>query len=53
MSEPTDETRTQQPDDEGVAPDLAGVGPRDDDQTVTAEDLVELKDEPTPVEPSD
>lgn len=39
--------------DEGVAPDLTGVGPREDDQTVTAEDLIELKDDPEPGEPTD
>lgn len=40
-------------DDEGIAPDLTGVGPREDDETVSAEDLIELKDDPEPVEPSD
>ena len=47
------EDRTpQQQDDEAVAPDVMGVGPREDDETVTAEDLVELKDDPEPMEPS-
>ena len=53
MSEPSDEEQTPQPqDDEAVAPDLTGVGPREDDETVTAEDLIELQDEPKPAEPS-
>lgn len=52
MSEPTDETRATEQDDEDVAPDAMGVGPREDDETVTAEDLVELKDDPEPMEPS-
>jgi hypothetical protein len=40
-------------EDEVVEPDASGVGPREDDQTVSAEDLVELKDDPKPMEPSD
>ena len=53
MSEQSNEEQASRPqDDESVAPDLTGVGPREDDETVTAEDLVELQDDPKPVEPS-
>jgi hypothetical protein len=31
----------------------SGSGPRRADETVTADDLTELQDEPTPVEPTD
>lgn len=41
------------PAEDSVAPDLTGVGPREDDETVSAEDLIELKDDPEPMEPSD
>ena len=40
-------------EDEVIEPDVSGVGPREDDQTVSTEDLVELKDDPKPMEPSD
>ncbi|GAB2696422.1 hypothetical protein [Thalassiella azotivora] len=49
-----DDERT--PDDEhepAVELPGSGTGPREDDETVSADDLTELKDEPTPVEPPD
>ena len=33
--------------------DGAGTGARDGDETVSADDLTRLQDEPTPVEPTD
>ena len=45
--------RDRPAEDEVIEPDASGVGPREDDQTVSAEDLVELKDDPKPMEPSD
>ncbi len=41
--------------DDGGSQDLggSGTGPRDDDETVSADDLTELQDDPTAVEPSD
>ena len=51
-NEQSDE-RDRATDDDLVEPDVSGVGPREDDQTVSAEDLVELKDDPKPMEPSD
>ena len=41
--------------DDGGSQDLggSGTGPRDDDETVSADDLTELQDDPTAVEPTD
>jgi hypothetical protein len=40
-------------DDANGTEALSGSGPRRADETVTADDLTELQDEPTPVEPTD
>ena len=41
--------------DDGGSQDLggSGTGPRADDETVSADDLTELQDDPTAVEPTD
>ncbi len=41
--------------DDGGNQDLggSGTGPRGDDETVSADDLTELQDDPTAVEPTD
>jgi hypothetical protein len=45
---------TDVPDeDQGNELPWSGSGPREDDETVTAEDLTELQDEPRPGEPTD
>ena len=41
------------PDDDTEVLDGAGTGARDGDDTVSADDLTRLQEEPTPVEPAD
>lgn len=53
MSEQDEQENIKAEESTGSEPlEGSGTGPRDKDETVSAEDLITLHDEPTPMEPS-
>ena len=49
----TQPERLPQEDEPRIELPGSGTGQRDDDETISAEDLITLTDEPKPAEPSD